>query len=822
MKLSKILTIIFILFAIFNISASTASAWGIRNQFDYLIGFAQSAQAETCFAQTFEVGKDYDSRVIAPGNYTPKYIKLNCGYHDTPHGLLYLAITATHPDGTPDPTIFYAQANISFGEFSGSAQAWRTFKFNWSSELKYGTKYAITFNSTNCTLPGDYYTWYVNTNALRDYDPYGTFWYDNDYGLFATPFNRSYDAGYQLYTWLPGITEPNITSQMIKWIPVTATNATLTAHLSDDFNITVAGEGAPFDAWIMYKDDNLPITKANCLGNLSVALPVTNYSYSHFTVNTPSTLTPGNYYYYKAGIERNNEWNWSANEGTFLTKPLAPTNLRVLSTDGHNITLDWTKAVVNVTDLTTVISYKAGSFPASPNDGTIAYNGTGNTCTIGGLDPGSTYHISAFSYINASGSPFYWWFSDTADTETGTTTGGTWNFTVHWECNLSGMDNNSLFQNSRVWAESYDGRVLATNYSLTTNNFSLFTLDTTPDVFFFKYNNNSNYTRALLRKDGQYNYTFYVCCEPMYEGTGDLNDYQRFYTFTFIDETPNLQFTTNNQSALHIYVYNGSTRVYLHEDYWGADESITVALEYNERYWFGASIPTADIPFLGYVDLLDNYDIEIQIRTEDADEEFIWDYVRINASWANDQTGLFVNYTDWAAKTTNFTVRIYRFYSTNTTRNLVNTTAISNTDIYSVHYRVVDGCLLNTSHYIEVEIEHGNFNENKTIIARLFPINFSSAFIHSPSWLNAIIEDSIGICPFTPVAWSDLIAFVICFVILTTFSMINGEVGLIISGIAFAGMEFVFGFASLISAQCVIIGALMATIGFISIYGGKR
>jgi len=60
----------------------------------------------------------------------------------------------------------------------------------------------------------------------------------------------------------------------------------------------------------------------------------------------------------------------------------------------------WTKASDATT---TVIIYKKGSYPTSVTDGTVGYNGTGSSTNFTGLDVGTKYYFSFFSWRAGSG-----------------------------------------------------------------------------------------------------------------------------------------------------------------------------------------------------------------------------------------------------------------------------------------------------------------------------------------------------------------------------------------------------------------------------------
>lgn len=70
-----------------------------------------------------------------------------------------------------------------------------------------------------------------------------------------------------------------------------------------------------------------------------------------------------------------------------------------------SMVLNWTKASGS---MSTIITYRIDTYPATPIDGTISYNGTASQCTVSNLVAGTTYYFSAWGYDGAySPSPAY-------------------------------------------------------------------------------------------------------------------------------------------------------------------------------------------------------------------------------------------------------------------------------------------------------------------------------------------------------------------------------------------------------------------------------
>ena len=123
-------------------------------------------------------------------------------------------------------------------------------------------------------------------------------------------------------------------------------------------------------------------------------------------------LTGATTYYFRVQI-RNDVASAEGSQLTFTTSNavLAPTAFTAI-TNATTTSLSWVKGSgANMT----LIRYKPGSYPTSNSDGTLGYLGTGQSQSITGLTPGTTYYFVAYGFT----SPTY--SSSTAQT-LGTTT----------------------------------------------------------------------------------------------------------------------------------------------------------------------------------------------------------------------------------------------------------------------------------------------------------------------------------------------------------------------------------------------------------------
>ena len=137
-----------------------------------------------------------------------------------------------------------------------------------------------------------------------------------------------------------------------------------------------------------------------------------------FTENITGLL-PGEYYYVRAWshkIVADYNFTTDTTEQYFLTKPYAPSTFYT-SLSENNITLTWNNATVSVNNRSNYIRYKATGYPTSVTDGTLFFNdSTTNSTSLSWYTPSTSYYFSVWTYINESGSPSLYRFSDNYNT----------------------------------------------------------------------------------------------------------------------------------------------------------------------------------------------------------------------------------------------------------------------------------------------------------------------------------------------------------------------------------------------------------------------
>ena len=113
-------------------------------------------------------------------------------------------------------------------------------------------------------------------------------------------------------------------------------------------------------------------------------------------------VTPGTRYYYRIAARNSVGISYGTNtirghNNTFLTKPMGPLDLNIVSMGIHSVNLSWNKGTgAN----TTVIVRNHVDYPSHPYDGTVVYNGTGMNKVDTGLSSNTMYYYRAWSFAS--------------------------------------------------------------------------------------------------------------------------------------------------------------------------------------------------------------------------------------------------------------------------------------------------------------------------------------------------------------------------------------------------------------------------------------
>ncbi len=361
----------------------------------------------------------------------------------------------------------------------------------------------------------------------------------------------------------------------------------------DTYNTTTTGAAnveettADLVGWLN-STCGVSVTMGFWLGNASQTLTTIEQNItlgSAVTGNNSHSLTGLNhshYYYYRPWILSSYGFKTSSEEGTFLTKPMAPGNLTATFHNATNITLAWDNVTgsgpLEAQNQTTVIVYSQTDYPITADGGTVGYNGTDEGCTIEGLSAVTKYYFSAFSYINDSGSPFYWWYSDLFGMTTNTTAGNNYTVFIRWECNNSVINLND--GNAHFYTlEKADGTVLNSSFIAEADGEWNITALEDAQVFTFLYNN--TIFRSTLIDPTDTNITIWIPCGDIGTDVGDITP----VTIFFIDFSGAL--TPENQALGYLYRYQNGTTQYMYMGYLQADLAIRTFLTIGTTYYVG-------------------------------------------------------------------------------------------------------------------------------------------------------------------------------------------------------------------------------------------
>lgn len=258
--------------------------------------------------------------------------------------------------------------------------------------LTNGTKYWLALQ--NQTAGGVAYI--ASAGQKREYKAQA-------YGAFpADGTGWTADTGYlySLQGWaVPVPSVPVVTTSATS--NVEETTATFNGNITDGVNIDIRGfaYGTTCNATQPGSAEEPP---ASYTSNWSEYGSFGTGAYS--STGNITGLTSATCYCVRAYTHNATGWGWAANEDTFLTKPLNPTNLTCTAGDGF-VGLTWTKATggAGVT-VNTIVRYLAGAVAPSDITGvgdgsTLTYNGTLATATQGGLANCQQYTFAAWTQI---------------------------------------------------------------------------------------------------------------------------------------------------------------------------------------------------------------------------------------------------------------------------------------------------------------------------------------------------------------------------------------------------------------------------------------
>ncbi len=484
-------------------------------------------------------------------------------------------------------------------------------------------------------------------------------------------------------------------------------------------------------------------------------------------------LNSSHYYYFRPWILSDYGFKISTEEGTFLTKPYAPKNLTTASSNATNVTLTWdnvTAGPLGAQNQTSVLVYSTSDFPISVDAGTVAYNGSAEEYTLEGLSPITTYYFSVFTYINDSGSPFYWWYSDLFGSTSNVTAGSNYSVSIRWECNSSVVNLND--GGSHLFTlEKADGTILNSSYRTDADGEFNVTSVEGAQVATFMYNN--TIFRAVLISPTTTNITIFIPCGDIGSDVGDITP----VTIFFLDFSGAL--TPDNEAIGFLYRYLNGTQQYMYMNFLQADLAMRTFLNIGTTYYVGVGCRVFSQPNLGPLTI---YEDEYTIN------------VFYNETVNNSYVQLFEIETGWTGTTLYFDFLDPTHAGTSGVQNtsislmyLFNNTVIETEDQpvpWNFNYTYPN---LNTSsgYRVQTTVTYTTSQQNWTTTFTRVYLPFSSLIIiNDVDYVDSILNQTLGGPPIQfdgqIVTWTTLIAMVIITFFMFLFS--PRYIGMVIFG----------------------------------------
>lgn len=546
----------------------------------------------------------------------------------------------------------------------------------------------------------------------------------------------------------------------------------------------------------------------------------TNYvagNYSMHFVNATQCCTP---YQWAILTEDSNtgETNWSDYWYVSMC-PNPPGSFNAARYNGTAINLTWAEWYnTNATgDVYTYIRYRNDTYPTSPTDGYLAYNGTDETFNHTGLTEGRTYYYSAWTIYHKNNT---WCTSSSYTRDAVTLTGGEYNITVRWEGNNSLVSTATTYwDNLRIIFRQRNGTVLYndTLEDFGSNPFSVDVSDA-PDVILLTYEY-WGVIRSLTPNATTREVTFWISSRDYWNASVySLNVSQVYYTFNFIDLTPNSVFLSSPETKFYVYRdYNSTETMTIHQMFLGTDRTAWAVLEYGKEYFIGMECNDEYRERLpGSIFADSTYTKTIYIFPENDTTNFVNQYIDYNATPLSNK--IWINLTDSSFQSESITIKIYK-YHTNGTAYFQKNWSYENVSQINQEWFDVQGYDKDQQYMIEINITHPEFDDVIEIVFYPFPI---AEGIYDPGWFNALMEDVFGESPMgANISYAAIVSFCLGFIFLVTFGQYNGEIGLMSCGFAIFFMEVILWDNSPTRFTAGVVAIIMIVLAIL-FYMGKR
>lgn len=452
-----------------------------------------------------------------------------------------------------------------------------------------------------------------------------------------------------------------------------------------------------------------------------------------------TSLTVGEYYYVRSWSNNGYTFNASANETYLLTKPNKPQSLTVTGFDATEISLEWVNSSIGVgTNRTTVLVSSETNYPSTVASGTIEYNGTADHTTVTGLDEFTTYYFSAFTYINDSGSPSLWHFSNLYAYVVGDTSGMYYNVFVRYEENGTLIDLSDGSMVHSFEADRADGiELFSNNPDNATGNFTFYAEEIVA-IAEFSYNNVCIRSAMPIGS----NITFYISTAERGLDSGNLTAVEiLFHDYSTL-------MSIENHPMAWVYKYNGTEKWIIHKAYLQADMYLRPWLIIDETYHVGASCDMFTIDDLREISIYSRALFEVSIFYSEVTTSQWYEVITIENGWYDTGT-LYVDFNDSSHSGSDGvqSAVIYLYYAGNSTLiESVNSTIIGSP--WSFLYTKT-GLDHNDTYYVNIVVHYDNtaLDDEWVQIIRLSFLSFSHTTISLDS-LDEKLNNTIGLSPF--------------------------------------------------------------------------
>lgn len=533
-----------------------------------------------------------------------------------------------------------------------------------------------------------------------------------------------------------------------------------------------------------------------------------------------NATTPCHVYYWWVYVEEDGGVNYTAETFEFSTTCLGPpTNLSCSEISPGLINVTWDKFVNESGEMYTVIRWATQGIPPLWNEGTLAYNGTGNYTNIY-IGNGACAAISAWSYFNDSGN----WSLSSRTTKICCSGGG--NYTICFR-----------YENSTL-VDGYNNPINFSKYPHSAHKLTIHFLDLTNqtyylgpdwyndswgswnvnaqrtclnlsvdrDVLYFSFhwnwsinttantNTTCSYIRKLTPNSGQYIYTNktitfyltthlhvynqpYLLLEPGSDGNWSNSSVTILRETDFENTLVQYHYTINDETGLFlgalpfasyssIYTYNRSgLKIVIDEQYIDTADKIYPYLVYEYDYFIGFHTTdyhrwnNGDVPNKQVIDEV------ITIRAYSNQTKYLAGLFNFDYDWYDGDIGLSATYSDVDFQTESVKLEIRYYIPGEGPSDIVyQKTVVTNAYEYTFNYPAANH---SRTYYLTFTIVHPElqyFYEDSTLTVNFILMPGINMTV-SREVIDAIFYNVLGACPLydgvtgEALPWSFLILF---------------------------------------------------------------